>query len=165
MGGREEALTEALQPCSVLALCPCFYFSRINRVGSWRHWRCVRKDRREEKGEEKGEDTRRSIWQCMHGGRPGRGSRKGMGLCTGQREQTKPELEPARGARVGWLGCGCLGDVEPRPGIKTSKSTTHDHVAGLPESSPEFKWKESRRAVFSIFLRIIKALMGEILHF
>lgn len=146
MGGREEALTDELRPCSVLALCPCFYFSRINRVGSWRHWRCVTERRKAKMLVDP------SGSACMEdGGRPGRGSRKGMGLCTGQREWTKPELGPARGARVGWLGCGCLGDVEPMPGIKSSTSTTHDHVAGLPESSPEFKWKESRRAIFSIF--------------
>lgn len=33
------------------------------------------------------------------------------------------------------MAVGVLGEAEPRPGIKTSKFTTCDHVAGLPMQS------------------------------
>lgn len=67
----------------------------------------------------------------MHGGRPGRGSRKGLGLSTGQTGWMEPEPGPACGAS---MAVGVLGEAEPRPGIKTSKFT-YDHVAGLPMQS------------------------------
>lgn len=123
-----------------------------------------------------GSDTHGSIWQCMHVCREALEETAGKGWGAVQRGEDwqsqswgQRVLPALVGKGAGWAA-GATGGVEPTPARRNPFwSTIRDHRAGLTESCPESKPKEPREARLLYFrfpvLRIIKAFMGESLHF
>lgn len=64
-----------------------------------------------------------------------RGQHKRLGTLQGRQDGWSQSQDQPVVPTLAGMAVGVLGGAEPRPGIKTSKFTTCDHVVGLPMQS------------------------------